>query len=163
MVFRGLGAADWLSLANAAAGATGITLAIAGASVAAAYLPFAVLFDWLDGRAARRNRPSALGKQLDSLADSISFVAAPAAIAVSVAGFGWVVVCAAMFYCCCGVLRLARFNTQAEKNVFYGLPSPATAVAVIVLALVWPQWAWLWLFASAVAMAAPFKLGKPVV
>jgi len=159
--FRSIELKDWLSLANAACGAIGIVLAAAGFAEAAAYVVFAVLFDYLDGKVARKGKPTAFGKELDSLADSVSFVAAPAFVVVSMAAFNWLALAGGVVYCCCGVLRLAWFNTQKEEKVFYGVPSPAAAVAVIVLGLVVPALGWLWLLLAGSVMVSAIKIVKP--
>ena len=93
----------------------------------------AMVLDSLDGRVARMtNTQSAFGEQMDSLADMVSFGAAPALIAYEWAlkglgRWGWV---AAFVYCACAALRLARFNVNTsvvDKRYFQGLPSPAGA------------------------------------
>lgn len=96
-----------------------------------------VVMDGLDGRVARlTNTESEFGAQYDSLADMISFGAAPALVmyiwSLSTLGkFGWF---AAFVHAAGGALRLARFNTQLatqvathDKRYFQGLPSPAAA------------------------------------
>ncbi len=97
----------------------------------------AMVLDSLDGRVARMtNTQSAFGEQMDSLADMVSFGAAPALIvyvwALSGLGkLGWI---AAFVYCACAALRLARFNTNIgviDKRWFQGLPSPAAAALVV--------------------------------
>jgi CDP-diacylglycerol--serine O-phosphatidyltransferase len=73
---------------------------------------------------------------MDSLADMVSFGAAPALIVYEWAlkglgKAGWI---AAFVYCACAALRLARFNTNigiVDKRFFQGLPSPAAAALVI--------------------------------
>jgi len=96
----------------------------------------AMVFDTLDGRVARlTHTQSAFGEQMDSLADMVSFGAAPALVAYewSLKGlgrWGWI---AAFIYCACAALRLARFNvntTIVDKRWFQGLPSPAAAALV---------------------------------
>lgn len=97
----------------------------------------AMVLDSLDGRVARlTHTQSAFGEQMDSLADMVSFGAAPALIvyvwALSGLGkLGWI---AAFVYCACAALRLARFNTNigvVDKRFFQGLPSPAAAALVV--------------------------------
>jgi CDP-diacylglycerol---serine O-phosphatidyltransferase len=97
----------------------------------------AMVLDSLDGRVARMtNTQSAFGEQMDSLADMVSFGAAPALIAYEWAlkdlgRWGWI---AAFVYCSCAALRLARFNVNTavvDKRFFQGLPSPAAAALVI--------------------------------
>ena len=103
-----------------------------------------LVFDVLDGRVARwRQRHSAMGRELDSLADVISFGVAPAALAYG-AGMrgGWDVV-VLIYFVCCGVSRLARFNVTAEAlstdtgtvKYFEGTPIPSSLVLVAIVAV----------------------------
>lgn len=96
----------------------------------------AMLLDAIDGRVARlTNTQSEFGAQYDSLADMVSFGAAPALVAYiwalqDMGKLGWL---AAFVYCAGGALRLARFNTNitvVDKRYFQGLPSPAAAALV---------------------------------
>ena len=143
--------ADVFTLGNAACGVGAVFLAMAFMASqslaqflwAAALAPAAFVFDVLDGRIARwRQTQSALGRELDSLADVISFGVAPAALGFA-AGLngGWD--CAILVYfVCCGVSRLARFNVTAEAlsagsdkvKYFEGTPIPTSVVLVGVLA-----------------------------
>ena len=147
-MIRGFHLADFLTLGNAACGVVAIFAAMAyleareaGRLLAAtALLPLALVFDVLDGRVARARRAhSALGRELDSLADVISFGVAPAAIAYA-AGMNavWDVVIL-VYFVCCGVSRLARFNVTAETLAahsakvayFEGTPIPTSVVGSI--------------------------------
>ena len=101
----------------------------------------AAILDSLDGRVARMtNTQSAFGEQMDSLADMVSFGAAPALIVYQWAlkdmgKLGWI---PAFVYIAGAALRLARFNVNigvVDKRFFQGLPSPAAAAVVI--GLVW--------------------------
>ena len=101
----------------------------------------AMVLDSLDGRVARMtNTQSAFGAQMDSLADMVSFGAAPALISYEWAlkdlgRWGWF---AAFVYCACAALRLARFNVNTsvvDKRFFQGLPSPAAAA--LVMGFIW--------------------------
>jgi CDP-diacylglycerol--serine O-phosphatidyltransferase len=101
----------------------------------------AMVLDSLDGRVARMtNTQSAFGEQMDSLADMVSFGAAPALISYEWAlkglgRWGWM---AAFVYISCAALRLARFNvntTVVDKRYFQGLPSPAAAA--LVMGFIW--------------------------
>ena len=144
--------ADFLTLANAACGVAAVFCAmryVAGQSIAyffaaAALAPVAFAFDVLDGRVARkRQQHSALGRELDSLADVISFGIGPAALGFA-AGLqgGWDLV-ALSYFVCCGVSRLARYNVTAESlsagsdkvRYFEGTPIPTSVVLVAVLAV----------------------------
>ena len=143
--------ADFLTLGNAACGVGGVLLAMmyVGSQwplhffLAAALAPCAFTFDVFDGKVARsRQQHSALGRELDSLADVISFGMAPAALGFA-AGMrgGWDAV-VLVYFVCCGVSRLARFNVTAEKlsdggdkvKYFEGTPIPTSVVIVAVLA-----------------------------
>lgn len=101
--------------------------------IAAIAILVAMVMDFLDGRVARlTHTQSAFGAEYDSLADMVSFGAAPALVMYAWAlqglgRWGWV---AAFIYCAGAALRLARFNTQldvADKRYFTGVPSPAAA------------------------------------
>jgi CDP-diacylglycerol---serine O-phosphatidyltransferase len=101
----------------------------------------AMVLDSIDGRVARLTRTqSAFGAEYDSLADMVSFGAAPALVMYEWAlrdmgRIGWI---AAFVYCVGAALRLARFNTQlsvADKRWFTGLPSPAAAA--LVAGMIW--------------------------
>src|SRR6187399_2004198 len=96
----------------------------------------AMVLDGLDGRVARLTRTqSAFGAEYDSLADMVSFGAAPALIVYEwtlkgMGKLGWI---AAFVYVAGAALRLARFNTMlevADKRWFTGIPSPAAAALV---------------------------------
>jgi len=151
-MLRSFHAADFLTLCNAACGMAGVLLAMAFVGsgslghfyLAAAMAPAAFVFDALDGKVARwRQTPSALGRELDSLSDVISFGVAPASLAWA-AGMrgGWDVV-ALLYFVCCGVSRLARYNVTAEAlsegsgkvAYFEGTPIPTSVVLTAVLAI----------------------------
>jgi CDP-diacylglycerol--serine O-phosphatidyltransferase len=119
--------------------------------VAAAYLVFfAMIFDALDGRLARFARHTTdFGGQLDSLADVISFGAAPAFLAIQVfkvdgpqvpfvvSRLVWAI---GALYFSCALLRLARFNVSNEHGEqhhfsFLGLPSPGAGGAIVAFIL----------------------------
>ena len=115
--------ADFFTLGNAACGVGAVFFAMLYMSTqlafhfyaAAALAPAAFIFDVLDGRIARaRHQHSALGRELDSLSDVISFGVAPAALAFAAGMQGGWDVAALIFFVCCGVSRLARYNVTAE-------------------------------------------------
>ncbi|MEI8259265.1 MAG: CDP-alcohol phosphatidyltransferase family protein [Deltaproteobacteria bacterium] len=107
-------------------------------------LPFALAFDVLDGRVARwRDETSLLGQELDSLADSVSFGVAPAALAFA-SGMTGMWDCAVLVYFVgCGISRLARYNATAAQlsddsgkvKYFEGTPIPSSLLIVGVLAI----------------------------
>ena len=145
--------ADLLTLANASCGTVTIFLCLGyiedakSATLWAAFvLPvFALVFDALDGLIARRDRQrqSALGADLDSLADIVSFGVAPAVLGYTLGLRGlWDVVCLTVFVCC-GISRLARFNVTAaaltnaatgKVRYFEGTPIPTSVILVLVMA-----------------------------
>jgi CDP-diacylglycerol---serine O-phosphatidyltransferase len=150
-MIREMHLADVFTLGNAACGMAGVFCAmiyVGSQSVvhffaAAALAPAAFIFDVLDGRIARsRHTHSALGRELDSLADVISFGVAPAALGFAAGlrgGWDWV---ALIYFVCCGVSRLARYNVTAEAlsegadkvKYFEGTPIPTSVLLVGVLA-----------------------------
>ena len=151
-MIRGFHLADLFTLGNAACGVAGVLMAMrflasrdrADLLVAAAFAPAALLFDVLDGRVARwRQTSSALGRELDSLADVISFGVAPATLAFAggLAGVWDAVVL--VYFVCCGVSRLARYNVTAESlsagsdkvAYFEGTPIPTSVLLTAVLAV----------------------------
>lgn len=143
--------ADFFTLGNAACGVGAIFLAMLYLSsgqlmhfyVAAALAPAAFVFDVLDGRIARaRHQHSALGRELDSLSDVISFGAAPAALGFAAGLQGGWDAAALIYFVCCGVSRLARYNVTAEAlsegtakvSYFEGTPIPTSVILTAVLA-----------------------------
>src|SRR5262249_13099686 len=83
--------------------------------LAASLIPVALIFDVLDGRVARwRHSASPLGRELDSLADVISFGVAPAAIAFAVGVNSKLDQIILIYFAVCGLSRLARYNVTAE-------------------------------------------------
>ncbi|WP_454766670.1 CDP-diacylglycerol--serine O-phosphatidyltransferase [Cupriavidus campinensis] len=150
-MLRDLQLADFFTLANAACGMGSVFFAmfyvaepmLAHFYIAAALAPAAFIFDVLDGRIARwRHAHSALGRELDSLSDIISFGVGPATLAFA-AGMrgGWDLI-ALIYFVCCGVSRLARFNVTAETlaegtgkvKYFEGTPIPTSVVLTGILA-----------------------------
>lgn len=110
----------------------------------------AMIADALDGRLARWTRHTTdFGGQLDSLADVISFGAAPAFIALQLFKaqgpevdpiFSRLVWAIGALYMCCAAMRLARFNVSNEHGEqhhfsFLGLPSPGAGGCVVAFIL----------------------------
>lgn len=164
---------------NIAAGYYAITQSLQGSRVeprhfdyAALAILFAIPFDALDGRIARMtNTTSEFGKELDSLADVITFGVAP-----SILAYNWgfrmlpmtidgslrrALVELGAFVCfvflLCGASRLARFNIshdpqpknpgRPDRKYFVGMPIPAAAgvlASVVHLVSGWPMTYW-WL------------------
>ena len=151
---------DFLTLANALSGVVGISLAIAGFGYAWLYIFVAMLFDYLDGRVARASfGANEFGKQLDSLADTVSFVVAPTVVVMKLQPDLWLTVASA-FFVCLGLLRLAWFNLQGDRKHFYGLPTPPAALTVLVVNVLNPHLTAVALFLVGVAMVTPIKINK---
>ena len=151
-MIRGFHLADFLTLGNAGCGVLAIFAVLAYVEthelwrllVATAFIPVALVFDVFDGRVARARRVhSAMGRELDSLADVISFGVAPAAIAYGAGMNGLWDVLILVYFVCCGVSRLARFNVTAETlagggdkvEYFEGTPIPTSVLLVGLVAI----------------------------
>jgi CDP-diacylglycerol--serine O-phosphatidyltransferase len=144
--------ADLFTLANAASGVASLFASMRFMAnhdpraliIAAALLPLALIFDVLDGRIARwRQRHSAMGRELDSLSDVISFGVAPAVLAFAVGMDGVWDQIILIYFVACGVSRLARFNVTAVELAsgsdkvayFEGTPIPTSVALVLVMAV----------------------------
>jgi CDP-diacylglycerol---serine O-phosphatidyltransferase len=144
--------ADWFTLANATCG-TGAIFSIMTylqsqdtmhVHFACGLVLAALIFDVLDGRIARwRQKTSILGRELDSLADVISFGVAPAIIGYGCGMQGLYDRVILAYFVACGVSRLARYNVTAETlsegtgkvKYFEGTPIPVSILLIFVLAL----------------------------
>jgi CDP-diacylglycerol--serine O-phosphatidyltransferase len=145
--------ADWFTLGNAVCGVGALfssmtyieTADVMHIYFACALVLAALVFDVFDGRIARwRQKSSAMGRELDSLADVISFGVAPAIIAYACGMQGLFDRVVLAYFVACGVSRLARFNITAEElsegpsgkvKYFEGTPIPTSIVLVGLLAL----------------------------
>ena len=144
--------ADWFTLGNAVCGTGALFSIMTFLQVqdvrhilfACGLVLAALVFDVFDGRIARwRQKSSILGRELDSLADVISFGVAPAVIAYGCGMQGLYDRVVLAYFVACGVSRLARFNVTAEElsqgtgkvTHFEGTPIPSSIVLVAVLAL----------------------------
>lgn len=144
-----------ITLLNLSSGFIAIIFASRGEVVTASWLILAAMvFDFLDGLAARQLKAySDIGRELDSLADLVSFGVAPAFIiyklleyALSIPGqpnglltIRNILVFSPVIMPVCAALRLAVFNLDTtQKTSFRGLPTPANAIAVISLVLASP-------------------------
>jgi CDP-diacylglycerol--serine O-phosphatidyltransferase len=104
--------------------------------IAAWFIILAAIFDTFDGIMARITRSSSqFGVELDSLADVVSFGAAPSFLVYSahLQGLGNLGVIISAMPLVFGAIRLARFNVQLvgfEKEYFKGLPIPVAAITI---------------------------------
>lgn len=98
----------------------------------------AAIMDRFDGMLARHlSVVSPLGKELDSLADLVSFGVAPAILVYVASLHNWMIIGLACFgvYVMCGAYRLARFNIMNITGYFMGLPiTLAGSILAIVVA-----------------------------
>ena len=149
-MIRSFHLADWFTLGNALCGVGALFSMISYIQdhgtfhiyYACALVLAAFVFDMLDGRVARwRHASSPLGRELDSLADVISFGVAPAIIAYGCGMQGLWDRVVLGYFVVCGVSRLARFNITAETlsagsdkvKYFEGTPIPTSLLLVLLL------------------------------
>ncbi len=142
--------ADWFTLGNAACGTSALFSSMSYLDetdirhlyAACVLIALAFIFDVLDGRIARwRQKSSAMGRELDSLADVISFGVAPAVLAYACGMQTIVDRVVLIFFVACGVSRLARYNITADAlsegsgkvKYFEGTPIPTSLVLVCLL------------------------------
>ena len=115
--------ADVFTLTNVIFGIISILFSIKGwYNSASLMLVLAVVSDYLDGKIATvMGQQNDFGKELDSLADTVSFGVAPAI-------FGFVLIQTPLaiisftIFLFCGILRLARYNIMDLKSAFRGMP-----------------------------------------
>jgi CDP-diacylglycerol--serine O-phosphatidyltransferase len=151
-MIRSFHLADFFTIANGFCGVSAIFEAMKFLStrdtrhlyLAALLIPVALVFDVLDGRIARwRHAASPMGRELDSLADVMSFGVAPAAVAFAAGVNTRLDQVILLFFTGCGVSRLARYNVTAERlsgrkgkvEYFEGTPIPTSIVPLGVLML----------------------------
>jgi CDP-diacylglycerol--serine O-phosphatidyltransferase len=142
--------ADFFTLLNGASGTGAVFFAmdyIREGHLGKMYAAFAcavaaLVFDVADGRVARwRHTASAMGRELDSLADVISFGVAPACMAFALGFEGVLDAFVLLYFVCCGISRLARYNITAEKmsadtgkvKYFEGTPIPSSILLTTLL------------------------------
>jgi CDP-diacylglycerol--serine O-phosphatidyltransferase len=142
--------ADWFTLANAVCGTGALfsmltylqTTDVRHVYFACGMVFAALVFDVLDGRIARwRQKTSAMGRELDSLADVISFGVAPAVIGYACGMQGLYDRIVLAYFVACGVSRLARYNITAEAlseggdkvKYFEGTPIPTSLLLVMLM------------------------------
>lgn len=147
---------NFLTSLNIVSGSLSVTFALEGhINLAVLTMFLASLFDFFDGMSARLLKAySPIGKELDSLADMISFGLAPGMIVLTLqkyALFGdvpslidtsggwlsWVFLLSAFFIPVMSGIRLAKFNIdERQATSFIGLPTPANAIFFASLALI---------------------------
>jgi len=122
-MMKNLKIADYFTLGNFISGILAIIFAInMEFTISAILILLAVVFDFLDGRIARKlKQTNELGKQLDSFSDLVSFGLAPAIFGYQQGLNSLVAIIILIFFSLCGMLRLARFNITKIKG-FEGVP-----------------------------------------
>lgn len=144
---------NFLTLLNLFTGCVSLVLTLRGDVVTGAWLiGLAALFDFLDGFMARLLKAySPIGKQLDSLADIVSFGLVPGAIFFILIekSLGLqshdetitaIVPFAGFIITLFSALRLAKFNVdERQEEAFYGLPTPANALLIASFPLILEQ------------------------
>ncbi|WP_062348520.1 CDP-diacylglycerol--serine O-phosphatidyltransferase [Herbidospora yilanensis] len=182
-----LSAADLLSLGNALSGFLSVVVLAYSAidqlkmtrgsfepdprffGTAVVLLLVGATCDLFDGLVARRFRASAMGAELDNLADVISFGFAPAFMIVIWGGFNaplplWLVLAAAASVLLAGVTRLARFAcVKTKSGDFMGLPIPMGAMTIVSIVLLFQPTIWtiLGIFATSYLMISRIEYPKP--
>ncbi len=154
-MFRSFVLADVITLGNAGCGMGAIFLCLNRVVekhdrylwAAFVLLPLAIVFDLLDGYVSRRQgRHSALGADLDSLSDIVSFGVAPAVLGFTLGLRGMWDAFILVYFVVCGISRLARFNVTAAQlsdekgKVRYYQGTPITTSIVIVAILGMACW-----------------------
>ena len=151
-MIRNFHLADWFTLGNAVCGVSAVFAMMAYLQngetrhvlIACALIALAFVFDVFDGNVARwRQKSSTMGRELDSLADVISFGVAPAVIAYGVGMNGLWDRVVLLYFVACGVSRLARYNVTAETlagggdkvKYFEGTPIPSSLLLVVLIAI----------------------------
>ncbi|PZX47493.1 CDP-diacylglycerol--serine O-phosphatidyltransferase [Algoriphagus chordae] len=137
-----------ITLLNLLSGVIGIIWVINGNIVSGAYfIILAAVFDFFDGFAARLlNVQGELGKQLDSLADLVSFGVLPGMILFQMAKVDseieWLPYLT-LIVPLLSAMRLAKFNLDTRQtDKFIGLPTPANALFISTLPYFAIQWPW---------------------
>jgi len=134
----------FFTFANAIFGLLSVIQTFEGNYIGAAYfIILAAVMDLFDGKLARAfGSTSYLGMELDSLCDAISFCFAPAILLYSLyfKNLGLLGVFVLSLYLCCGLLRLAKFNTSSsiqtrDINYFVGLPTTVSAFLIAQLVI----------------------------
>ncbi|MFD3155830.1 CDP-diacylglycerol--serine O-phosphatidyltransferase [Haloimpatiens sp. FM7330] len=104
------------------------------------FILIAGIMDRYDGRISRfLNVSSDLGKELDSLADLVSFGVAPALLMFELNHFallgiiGYILV---LIFPLAGAYRLARYNSTTFNNVFFGIPITAAGMFIALYSLI---------------------------
>jgi CDP-diacylglycerol--serine O-phosphatidyltransferase len=130
---------DFVTLASVACGMLSIILVSKqNFDTAAVLLMLAAFLDWLDGEvAALIKRKGRFGAELDSLADAVSFGAAPALFGYFLGLKDILSIIILIIFAMASILRLARFNVIKKMvGYFIGLPTTANGIGLPLLYLI---------------------------
>ena len=143
--------ADLFTIGNAACGTVAIFLCLQYLAedvkrflwIAFVLIPVAFVLDGFDGWVARKRQAwSAIGADMDSLADVVSFGVAPAALGYTLGMRGGWDIVILVYFVVCGISRLARFNVTADAladaetgkvKYFEGTPIPTSLILVAMM------------------------------
>jgi len=155
--------ADYFTLGNFLSGVLAIFCVIEGFFILSAILIlFAVLFDFLDGRIARfLKQQNSLGKELDSLADVVSFGVWPAVFGFSLGLNSSFAIAILLFFSSCGIYRLARFNITKLKG-FEGVPITMNGILFPLIYLIfnYNNYVLIVYFVMGILMISKFRIKK---
>ena len=165
-IFRMIEFPHVLTLLNLTSGIISALFAVAGQyRLACIFMIVAVFFDFIDGKMARSmKKVTALGRELDSLCDIVSFGVAPVILAYQTTkniGEGWIF--AAIIYIvflAAGALRLARYNLKDIPH-YEGMPITVNGLVVPIFYFAGlTSWYPFIFLVSAVFMLSAFRIKK---
>ncbi len=158
--------ADIFTFANVSLGLLAMFFAsIGNLDIAAVLLLISVLGDVLDGQVSRwTKQANEFGKQIDSLADIISFGVVPVFFSfhLSNEAFQWYALVIYAFFVICGMIRLARYNLTKFEGHFIGMPITLNGIFVPLLYYLHvPFWGYLtYFFIASWLMISNLKVKK---
>lgn len=138
---------NMITMCNLIAGFFSILMSTQDKFEYAVWLIFlALVLDSLDGHVARIfGNETDFGRELDSLADAVSFVVAPCLFVMNVffRNTSIVFLLVVVFFLCAGIFRLARYNVNPTSGgCFEGLPTPAAALSLMMTMLAFHKNHW---------------------
>ena len=139
---------NMITMLNLVAGFFSVLMSVQEKYEYAVWLVFlALVLDSLDGHVARIfGNETEFGRELDSLADAVSFVVAPCMLVSKVffLNVSVALLLIVVFYLCSGIFRLARFNVNpTHGGCFEGLPTPAAALTLMMTMLAFHKNLWI--------------------
>ncbi len=156
---------DYITMLNVGSGLLSIIFSFNKQfGIAAIFLIGSVVFDYFDGKVARKmRRDEEFGKELDSLADIVSFGVAPAVFGISI-NQNLTSLILIFVFLCAGILRLARFNITDMEGVYQGMPITFSGVFIPLAYFINVEarfFPYIYLV-LAILMISPFRLKKVI-